>query len=155
VLPAIEAPAQQGPPLINCASRRPQIHTRATRGCGQQKNGVACLVSGNLMPVRFDIVPLLRMEKEPLVTSAAFCTVAARYIGLFAGWQNPILRETASGNDSSQMHGHKVRKYILTPNRPESSSTYEFHPPWLGSIPPTHAVLCWSRGNGLHRPTSR
>jgi hypothetical protein len=79
VLPAIEAPAQQRPALIDCASRRPQMYTPTTRICCQQKNGIACLVS----------IPY----------SCRTVSVCSQ------GGKNPILRETASGNDSSEMHG--------------------------------------------------
>jgi hypothetical protein len=82
MLSAIEAPAQQGTSLIYGASFLSEINARAIRRCSQQKYLTPIPGGGDPEVIRLDIVPSIRMQKEPLISTAAFRTAGARHFGL-------------------------------------------------------------------------
>jgi hypothetical protein len=87
VLSAIESPANQRPPFVNCTAALAEINARSIRTGFENKNGFsrgACCLP---RAVRFDIVSLLGVEKQSLAGSAAFDAAVTRYLGCLFGSQ--------------------------------------------------------------------
>lgn len=83
MLPAIEAPAQKWPAIINRATGITKIYTLAVLLRGQQENPVAGVrVNGHPNLVRFHLVALPRMQEQRLFAPAAFGTAVAGYFRL-------------------------------------------------------------------------
>ena len=81
VLPAIEGPANQRPPLIDGAAVFAEIHARSVRRRFEKKDGFARAAGYCAGAVRVRIITLLRMKKQPLAASAAFDAAIARNVG--------------------------------------------------------------------------
>jgi hypothetical protein len=73
VFPAVEAPAQEGAAIIDCAAVQSQVNTAATPVCGQAEDRIAgAAMAQNLELIGFHLVPFVRMKNKPLITRATF-----------------------------------------------------------------------------------
>jgi hypothetical protein len=91
VFPAIKAPADQRTALVDRAARSPKINATAIAFGGKKKNRIsATRICKGDVPVRFNVIALLRMKNEPLTALAAFDAPIAGHIRLLV-WAQTLL----------------------------------------------------------------
>lgn len=86
VLAAIETAAQERSPVVDGATRRPQVDARTVTG-GKQVYRIAFAVGQHLVLIRLHVVTMVGMEEKTLIAAAAFDALATGNVGLVGGRQ--------------------------------------------------------------------
>ena len=90
MLSAIESPANQRPPFVNCTAALAEIYARSVRSGFQNKDRFSRAALRGSRAVRLNIIALVGVKKKSLAAPAAFDTAIAGHVGFVFGSQLPF-----------------------------------------------------------------